>query len=127
MSLGQPPVHPALADQLTRNIEAFVAGEPAIWSGRSATSGCAARHPGGIGRRRRTHGVALVTIGIVTISDRASQGLYEDISGPAIGDWLARAITLAVAGRRRLVPDGRGRPLRPFSATSATASASTSS
>lgn len=49
----------------------------------------------------------MVTIGIVTISDRASQGLYEDISGPAIGDWLARAITSPWQAERRLVPDGR--------------------
>ena len=27
-------------------------------------------------------------IGILTISDRASQGVYEDRGGPAIRDWL---------------------------------------
>ena len=50
---------------------------------------------------------AVVTIGIVTISDRASQGLYEDLSGPAIHDWLTRAIASPWQAERRIVPDGR--------------------
>ena len=29
-------------------------------------------------------------IGVLTISDRASAGLYEDISGPAIAEWLGK-------------------------------------
>ncbi len=45
-------------------------------------------------------------IAILTISDRASEGIYEDISGPAIETWLARAITSPYAVLRRVVPDG---------------------
>lgn len=32
-----------------------------------------------------------VKIGIVSISDRASSGVYEDKGLPALQDWLARA------------------------------------
>ncbi len=35
----------------------------------------------------------MVRIGIVTISDRASAGTYDDLSGPAIEAWLRRVIT----------------------------------
>src|SRR3546814_17278691 len=45
-------------------------------------------------------------IGILTVSDRASRGEYEDISGPAIESWLGRAITSTWAPLRRIVPDG---------------------
>ena len=31
-------------------------------------------------------------IGIVTVSDRASRGEYEDLGGPAIQDWLGKAL-----------------------------------
>lgn len=47
-------------------------------------------------------------IAILTVSDRASDGLYEDISGPAIETWLAAAITTPYAVIRRIVPDGVG-------------------
>jgi molybdopterin adenylyltransferase len=46
-------------------------------------------------------------IGIVTVSDRASQGLYEDKGGPAIADYLGRALTSRWEAVRRLVPDER--------------------
>lgn len=45
-------------------------------------------------------------IAILTVSDRASEGIYEDISGPAIESWLARAITSPYETRRMVVPDG---------------------
>lgn len=48
----------------------------------------------------------MLKIGIVTISDRASQGLYADASGPAIETWLQRAISSPWQAIRRLVPDG---------------------
>jgi molybdopterin adenylyltransferase len=47
-----------------------------------------------------------VRIGIVTVSDRASQGLYEDKGGPAIAEWLARAVTSPVTLLRNVIPDG---------------------
>ncbi|MBW3098597.1 molybdopterin adenylyltransferase [Pseudohoeflea coraliihabitans] len=42
----------------------------------------------------------------VTISDRASRGEYEDKSGPALEDWLRRAISSAFEMQRRVIPDG---------------------
>ena len=33
-----------------------------------------------------------VKIGIVSISDRASTGVYEDKGLPALQDWLSRAL-----------------------------------
>ena len=33
-----------------------------------------------------------VRIGIVSISDRASSGVYEDKGLPALQDWLSRAL-----------------------------------
>lgn len=48
----------------------------------------------------------MVRIGILTISDRASRGDYEDISGPAIEAWLNRAITNGWTPLRGIVPDG---------------------
>lgn len=46
-------------------------------------------------------------IGIVTVSDRASRGEYEDKGGPAAEDWLRRAIVSPIAIDRVIVPDGR--------------------
>ncbi len=46
--------------------------------------------------------------GVVTASDRASAGDYEDISGPAIVGFLEEALTSPWEVVRRLVPDERG-------------------
>lgn len=46
-----------------------------------------------------------VRIGIVTVSDRASRGEYEDLGGPAIRDWLGQALLTPWEGVARLVPD----------------------
>jgi molybdopterin adenylyltransferase len=46
-------------------------------------------------------------IGIVTVSDRASQGVYEDKGGPAINDWLSRALTSSWQAVARVIPDER--------------------
>lgn len=43
---------------------------------------------------------------IVTISDRASRGEYEDISGNAIETWLRRAIVSPYEITRVIIPDG---------------------
>ncbi|MBW8298013.1 molybdopterin adenylyltransferase [Ciceribacter selenitireducens] len=45
-------------------------------------------------------------IAIVTVSDRASRGEYEDLSGPLIETWLARAITSSYKLTKRIIPDG---------------------
>lgn len=44
-------------------------------------------------------------IGIVTVSDRASRGEYEDLGGPAIKTWLERALASEWEPVARLVPD----------------------
>ena len=46
-----------------------------------------------------------VRIGIVTVSDRASSGTYQDLSGPAIRDWLKLALSCPWEEHYRLVPD----------------------
>jgi molybdopterin adenylyltransferase len=46
-------------------------------------------------------------IGIVTISDRASRGEYEDLSGPAIRDELQRILASPWDACIRVVPDER--------------------
>jgi molybdopterin adenylyltransferase len=45
-------------------------------------------------------------ITILTISDRASRGEYEDISGPAIEDWLKKTVSTPIEIERRIVSDG---------------------
>ncbi len=46
-----------------------------------------------------------VRIGLVSISDRASAGVYEDKGLPALRDWLARAVRNPVAYEERLIAD----------------------
>ena len=46
-----------------------------------------------------------VRIGIVSISDRASSGVYADQGLPALQDWLSRALRNPVAWETRLIPD----------------------
>ncbi len=48
-----------------------------------------------------------VRIGIVTVSDRASKGVYEDKGGPAIRDCLAEILTCPWEAVPRLIPDER--------------------
>ena len=46
-----------------------------------------------------------VRIGIVSISDRASTGVYEDKGLPALQDWLERALRNPISFEARLIPD----------------------
>jgi molybdopterin adenylyltransferase len=46
-----------------------------------------------------------VRIGIVSISDRASSGVYEDKGLPALKDWLSRALLNPIEFVERLIPD----------------------
>jgi molybdopterin adenylyltransferase len=46
-----------------------------------------------------------VRIGIVSVSDRASTGVYEDKGLPALKDWLARALRNPIDFEPRLIPD----------------------
>jgi molybdopterin adenylyltransferase len=48
---------------------------------------------------------AAISIGIVTVSDRASQGVYEDLSGQAIQSYLGEVISSAFTPLYRLIPD----------------------
>ena len=48
-----------------------------------------------------------IRIGLVSISDRASEGTYEDQGIPALKDWLARALTSPWSAETRLIPDER--------------------
>jgi len=47
----------------------------------------------------------LVRIGLLSISDRASSGVYEDKGIPALQAWLAHALFNPVEWETRLVPD----------------------
>ena len=44
-------------------------------------------------------------IGLVTISDRASQGVYEDKGIPALNDWLDKVLTTPWRAITRMIPD----------------------
>lgn len=46
-----------------------------------------------------------IKIGFVTVSDRASRGEYEDLGGPAMQDWLSKALTCDWDAVARIVPD----------------------
>ena len=46
-----------------------------------------------------------VRIGLVSISDRASKGVYQDEGLPALRDWLSRAVINPIAFVERLIPD----------------------
>lgn len=46
-----------------------------------------------------------ISIGIVTVSDRASKGIYEDKGGPAIAEWLGKALSCAWNPVARVIPD----------------------
>jgi len=46
-----------------------------------------------------------VRIGLVSVSDRASAGLYEDKGIPALRDWLGRALLNPIDWETRLIPD----------------------
>uniref|UniRef100_UPI0035B02FBD molybdopterin adenylyltransferase n=1 Tax=Paenirhodobacter enshiensis TaxID=1105367 RepID=UPI0035B02FBD len=44
---------------------------------------------------------------IVTVSDRASRGEYEDKGGPGCEAWLREVVTTPLAITRDIIPDGR--------------------
>ena len=46
-----------------------------------------------------------VTVGIVSVSDRASTGVYVDKGLPALKDWLTRALCNPITFQERLIPD----------------------
>ena len=46
-----------------------------------------------------------VRIGLVSVSDRASRGVYTDQGIPALQEWLARALRNPITWVTRLIPD----------------------
>ena len=50
-----------------------------------------------------------IKIGIVSISDRASSGVYQDQGLPALQDWLTRALKNPISFEPRLIPDEQAR------------------
>jgi molybdopterin adenylyltransferase len=48
-----------------------------------------------------------VRIGVVTVSDRASRGEYQDLGGPAIRDCLAEILACPWEAVSRIIPDER--------------------
>jgi len=48
-----------------------------------------------------------VRVGLVSTSDRASQGIYKDEGIPALEQWLAAALLNPIEFERRLIPDER--------------------
>lgn len=50
-----------------------------------------------------------VRIGIVSVSDRASTGVYEDKGLPALQEWLGRALHNPLQFEARLIPDEQER------------------
>ena len=49
-----------------------------------------------------------VKIGLVSVSDRASSGVYEDKGLPALQGWLERALQNPLQFESRLIPDEQG-------------------
>ena len=50
-----------------------------------------------------------VRIGLVSVSDRATAGVYEDKGIPALQDWLGRALRNPITWVQRLIPDEQER------------------
>ncbi|MFM8466700.1 MAG: molybdopterin adenylyltransferase [Oxalobacteraceae bacterium] len=57
-------------------------------------------------KKMRTHPDELI-IGLVSISDRASSGVYEDQGVPALRDWFTQALASPWQMQTRLIPDER--------------------
>ena len=51
----------------------------------------------------------VIRIGLVSVSDRASQGIYPDAGLPALKAWLEGAILNPLHVEERLIPDERER------------------
>ncbi|NDU86621.1 MAG: molybdopterin adenylyltransferase [Ferrovum sp.] len=49
--------------------------------------------------------LAPVRIGLISVSDRASQGIYEDLGLPALQTWLDEALVTPWQALTRLIPD----------------------
>lgn len=52
-----------------------------------------------------THASRPLKVGLISISDRASAGIYTDQGLPALKDWLARALTSSYVLLEKLIAD----------------------
>ncbi|WP_066565610.1 molybdopterin adenylyltransferase [Snodgrassella sp. CFCC 13594] len=52
-----------------------------------------------------TASLATLKIGLVSISDRASKGIYQDLGLPGLKDWLAQAVLNPLNFVEHLIPD----------------------
>ena len=50
-------------------------------------------------------GFDTIRIGLVSVSDRASKGVYEDLGIPALQTWLSSALRNPIVWETRLIPD----------------------
>jgi len=50
-------------------------------------------------------GKKFIKIGLVSISDRATKGVYEDLGLPHLKDWCQQAITDEIIFVEKLIPD----------------------
>jgi molybdopterin adenylyltransferase len=57
-------------------------------------------------KARRTHPDELI-VGLVSVSDRASTGVYADQGLPGLKDWLGRALATPWQAHERLIADDR--------------------
>jgi molybdenum cofactor synthesis domain-containing protein len=48
-----------------------------------------------------------LVIGLVSVSDRASGGVYQDLGLPTLADWLGTALSSPFRIEQRLIPDER--------------------
>ena len=58
-------------------------------------------------KARRSHPDELI-VGLVSVSDRASAGVYVDQGLPGLKDWLGRALVTPWQSHERLIADDRG-------------------
>ncbi len=50
-------------------------------------------------------GFDTIRIGLVSVSDRASKGVYDDLGIPALQTWLSSAVRNPIVWETRLIPD----------------------
>jgi molybdopterin adenylyltransferase len=50
-------------------------------------------------------GFDTIRIGLVSVSDRASKGVYDDLGTPALQTWLSSALRNPIVWETRLIPD----------------------
>jgi molybdopterin adenylyltransferase len=51
---------------------------------------------------------SMLKIGLVSVSDRASSGVYQDLGIPALKNWLAEAVSTPFQIEERLIADEQG-------------------